>query len=68
MHSRRGKPTRFTVRNKLIHVHLSSGQAHDQRIHAPVPVWRFLRIREAEGAGDQEHSLDIGVCGAAPPS
>lgn len=44
---------------------MQSGQADDKCIHEAIPVWSFLCIREAEGAGDQKHRLDIGVCCAA---
>ena len=37
------------------------GEAERERVHAAVPLRRFLRLPEAEGAGVQEHRLDLGV-------
>ena len=30
-------------------------------VSATVPIWGFLCVREIEGAGDQEHYMDLGV-------
>merc|ERR1712176_729024 len=30
-------------------------------VRAAVPLWRVLRVCQAEGTGEQEHSLDCGV-------
>ncbi len=35
------------------------GEAERERVHAAVPLWRLLRLLEAEGAGVQEHRLDL---------
>ena len=34
------------------------GELERERVHAAVPLWRLLRISEAEGARVQEHHLD----------
>ena len=37
------------------------GQAERERVHAAVPLRRLLLLPQAEGAGVQEHCLDLGV-------
>ena len=38
-----------------------AGELERERVHAAVPLRRLLLLPEAEGAGVQEHRLDLGV-------
>ena len=44
--------------SQLIIMNVISGELECERVHAAVPLWRILRISEAEGARVQEHHLD----------
>lgn len=44
-----------------------AGEAEQAGLPQPVPLQRFLRLRQAEGAGVQEHRLDRRVHRPAAP-